>query len=107
MKKLLMVAAIMASLVGTQMAAEARGGAGGGSGSGGGSGMMTRMGGESMGMRERVRTQTQERVRVRDQSQAIDHVPGEYSGDQLGTRQQLRDPSLHTDVITSEVITAD
>lgn len=98
MRKLLLAAIVMSSLIGTQVVAEARGGNSGGSFSGGGAGMMNRRADSLQGMRDMSATRQQDRLR--DPSLVGDHIPGSASGDQLGTKQRLRDPELHTDLTT-------
>jgi len=106
MKKLFVAAAIMASLVCIQGIAEARGGGGAGGGGGMSSGSMTRMSYGNMGMRGTAGTQHQTRLRERSQLQD-QSAAGIPADSKLQTRQQLRDPSLHTDVATPDVISED
>ena len=105
MKSLLVAAVIMASLVGTQMIAEAGGGAGKSASMRSSSASMTRMGGSSMGQSgSTLRTRTQTQTRLRDQSKLGDPSMSGTSTDKLQTRQQLRDPALHPETITTPVV---
>lgn len=119
MKKMLLVAAVMALTLGSQLPAEARGGGGGGMGGGAG---MTSMRGGGLGQGDMLRTHQQDRLRdctlstgqagsaagdqLRDQ---LGDKQQDQLRDQLGDKQQdrLRDPALHTDTVVADETAAE